>query len=102
MGVFDTETYFLASCNWSRVTFKEFRDCVTGKTFDGLLEVTRSNSVVVRLGGVTEPILNMTSAVLFDNTTDAATAGLVEVALEEIVTVEDFPGVVSFVSGGLT
>ena len=79
-----------------------FRDCVTGKTLDGLLEMTRGTSVVVRLDGVTEPILNMTSVGLLYNTTDAAIAGLVEVALEEIVTVEDFPGVVRFVSGGLT
>ena len=64
--------------------------------------MTRGESVVVTLEGVTEPILNMTSVVLFDNKTDAAIAGLVEVALEEIVIVEDFPDVVSFVSGGLT
>ena len=75
---------------------------MTGNTLDGLLEMTRGDSVVVTLEGVTEPILNMTFVVLFDNTTDAAIAGLVEVALEEIVTAEDIPGAVSFVSGGLT
>ena len=101
-GDSDKETYFLASCNWFLVMFKGFRDCVTGKTPDGLLEMTRGDSVVVTLGGVTEPILNMTSVVLLDNTTDAARAGLVEVALEEIVNVEDFPGVVSLVPGGMT
>ena len=101
MGASDKETYFITSCNWSRVMFKGFRDCVTGKTIDGLLDMTRGDSVVVTLEGLTEPILNMTSVVLLEDTTDAATAGLVEVALDEIVTVEDFPGVVSFVPGGL-
>ena len=101
MGASDKETYFITSCNWSRVMFKGFRDCVTGKTIDGLLDMTRGDSVVVTLEGLTEPILNMTSVVLLDDTTDAATAGLVEVALDEIVTLEDFPGVVSFVPGGL-
>jgi len=95
MGALDKETYFLASCNWSRVMFKGFRNCVTGKRLDGLLEMTRGDSVVVTLEGVTEPILNMTSAVLLDNKIDAGIAGLVEVALDEIVTVEDCPGVVS-------
>lgn len=76
--------------------FKEFRDCVTGKTLDGLLVITRGDSVVVRLEGVTEPILNMTSVVLLDNATDAATAGLVEVAFVEFVTLGVFPGVASF------
>lgn len=51
---------------------------------------------------MTEPILDMTSVVLLDNTTDAAKTCLVEVAIEEIVTLEDFPGVVSLVPGGLT
>lgn len=100
MGVSDKETYFSTSCNWSRVMFKGFRDCVAG--LDSLLVITRGDSVVVTLEGVTEPILDMTSVVLLDNTTDAATACLVEVALEEIVTLEDFPGVVSLVPGGLT
>ena len=50
---------------------------MTGKTLDGLLVMTRGDSVVVRLEGVTEPILNMTSEVLLDDSTDAATAGLV-------------------------
>lgn len=50
---------------------------MTGKTLDGLLVMTRGDSVVVRLEGVTEPILNMTSVVLLDDSTDAATAGLV-------------------------
>lgn len=96
MGASDKETCFWTFCSWSRVTFKEFRNCVTGKTLDGLLVMTRGDSVVVRLEGVTEPILNMTSVVLLDDSTDAATAGLVWVAFFEIVTPEDFPGVASF------
>ena len=98
MGVSGKETYFLTSCNWSR----GFRDCVTGKTLDGLLVMTRGDSLVVTLEGATEPILNMTSVVLLDNPTDAATAGLVEVAFDEILTLEDFPGAVSFVPGSVT
>lgn len=101
-GVSDKETYLLTSRNWSRVMFKGFRDCVTGRTLDGLLAMTRGDSVVVTLEGATEPILNITFVVLLDNTDDAATAGFVEVALEEIVTLEVFPGVVSFIPGGGT
>lgn len=101
MGVFDIEMYFLVFCNWFRVMFKGFRDCVIGKMFDGLLEVICSNLVVVRLGGVIELIFNMMFVVLFDNIIDVVIVGLVEVVLEEIVIVEDFFGVVSFVFGGL-
>lgn len=96
LGASDKETCFTISCSWSRVIFKEFRDCVTGKTLEGLLVMTRGDSVVVRLEGVTEPILNMTSVVLLDNATDGVTAGLVEVAFVEIVTLRVFRGVPSF------
>ena len=97
MGVSGKETYLL-TCNWSR----GFRDCVIGKTLDGLFVTTRGDSVVVTLEGVTEPILNMMSVVLLDNPTDAATAGLVEVEFDEILTLGDFPGAVSFVPGSVT
>lgn len=96
MGVFDKETYLFTSFNWSRVMFKGFRDCVTGRTLDGLLAMTRGDSVVVTLEAVSGPMLKVTFVVLLDNTTDAATAGFVAVALEEIATRDVFPGAGGF------
>lgn len=66
---------------------------------DGLLAMTRGDSVVVTLEGVTEPILNVTFVVLLDNTTDAARDGFVEVALDKTVTLDVFSGA-GTVTGG--
>ena len=91
VGVSDKERYLVS------VMHKGFRDCVTGRTLDGLLAMTRGDLVVVTLEAVTGPILKTLFAVLLDNTTDAATAGFVKVALDVIVKRDAFAG-----AGGLT
>ena len=73
---------------------------MTGRTLGGLWAMTRGDSLLVTLGALTWPILSVTFVVLLDNTTDAATAGFVAVALKDVVTVEVFPG--GFTPAGVT
>lgn len=63
------------------VTFKGFRDCVTGRTLNGLLATTRGDSVVVTVEAVTGPnrsILKLGLVFLLGNATNAVKAGFVE------------------------